>query len=57
MTVEKKEIQKEFIKKAKAEGIKILKNNIHKAKPINEVCGFMETKYPATSFRDLCIGR
>jgi hypothetical protein len=56
MTKENKEIQKEFLKEAKARDIKIFKNNIAKAKPIESVCGFMETKYP-TQFRDLCTGR
>ena len=51
-----KEIQDQFIKKAKGEGVTVCKNNIDLARPLSEICGSITTKYP-TSTRDLICGR
>ena len=38
--------KKQFLEKAKKEGLEIRKNNIDKAKPLDEVCGNLTNKYP-----------
>ena len=52
----KEKIQKEFIRKAEKAKIKVNKNNIHRAKPLKSICGFISTKYPAT-IEELVEGR
>ena len=54
--LQRERIQKKFIKKAEKRGLKVHKNNIKKAKPLNKVCGFMTAKHP-TSLRNLIAGR
>jgi|GEM_PF-1366393 len=52
----KKQIQQKFIERAKESGIKVHKNNVHLAKPLSRICGFMPTKHP-TSLENLVSGR
>ena len=40
--------KKQFIKKAQREGLEIRKNNIQRAKPLDQVCGNLATKYPTS---------
>lgn len=40
--------KKQFLEKAKKEGLEIRKNNTKKAKPLEEVCGTLTNKYPTT---------
>ncbi len=46
--------RKDFIKKAKDRNIKVHKNNIHKAKSIDRICGSIESKYPNNTEEILC---
>ncbi|MCK5494465.1 MAG: hypothetical protein KAJ14_15245 [Candidatus Omnitrophica bacterium] len=41
--------KKAFIKKAEKKGIKVYKNNINSAKPLEKVCGNITAKYPTSS--------
>lgn len=43
--------KKQFLGKAKKEGLEIRKNNIAKAKPLDEVCGNLANKYPTAPER------
>ena len=38
--------KKEFLKLAKKRGVKVIKNDISKAKPLKEICGNLVAKYP-----------
>jgi hypothetical protein len=53
---QRNDIKERIFKKAAKEGLKVHKNNIHKAKPLAHVCGFMSTKYP-TQLANLVSGR
>ena len=51
-----KNIQKNFIEKAKQSGVAVYKNNINKAKPLSKIRISIKSKYP-TSARDLIYCR
>jgi len=40
--------KKLFMKKAKEVGLKVHKNNIFRAKPLNRICGSLKAKYPTS---------
>ena len=49
-----KHIKKAFLAKAKKEGIKVYKNNIHAAEPLEDVCGVIKTSHKADIDELLC---
>ena len=44
----------EIVKRAKKNGINLLKNNINKAKPVNRICGVIKSRVSFSTEDLLC---
>jgi ribosomal protein L9 len=45
---------RQIVNRAEKKGFKIHKNNIHKAKPINRICGIIKASAPYSTEELLC---